>query len=378
MSTLRLAWISFIRRRWSLLYIVAPTTVLFALVTMLVGVETALRWTQTDDFDRRVFRVGAWAQKASFSRAELKRIERLPHVESMGFMTEGGCSTKENQHQSSVCDATTSSYIKIWRDQTIVSPQQFEKWERIRNGIIVTLPTAERMNWKEGQSVTLPLWPEYKEKGLKDPEFVISAVVNNRMGDFEPIYVHPDYVESYLNKPLTSWATWILADSVEARELVMQQLRTEFPGRPFVYWKMEETKSMIYGGAALAISVIRGTGLLAVFLVIVVMLTFISLSIDERRLELATLRAIGFERGDLFRMIVAESLLLAAPGVLWGCLIPFLLFRYGLHVIAFNVVVSWDVCLISAAFGLLLGTALSLIPALRASYANPLNALRGA
>ncbi len=102
-------------------------------------------------------------------------------------------------------------------------------------------------------------------------------------------------------------------------------------------------------------------------------------SIDSRRRELATLRAIGFGASPIVVSVLLESLLLALPGAFLGALIAWLLFNGNVVTtggLIFKLRVTphllWVSVLWSIAIGLLGGS----LPALRASRVPVAHALR--
>jgi putative ABC transport system permease protein len=101
--------------------------------------------------------------------------------------------------------------------------------------------------------------------------------------------------------------------------------------------------------------------------------------VDSRRRELATLRAMGFGSGAIVASILCESVVLALPGALLGCLLAWALFN-GLAVSPFGFNFQLKVTAYLAVLGVIWALAMGLIggllPALRAARLPVTTALR--
>lgn len=101
--------------------------------------------------------------------------------------------------------------------------------------------------------------------------------------------------------------------------------------------------------------------------------------VDSRRRELATLRAIGFAPAAVVLSILCESVVLALPGALLGCLLAWALFN-GLSAspfgFSFQLAVTPMLALVGAAWGLAMGLVGGILPAIRAARVPVTEALR--
>jgi putative ABC transport system permease protein len=101
--------------------------------------------------------------------------------------------------------------------------------------------------------------------------------------------------------------------------------------------------------------------------------------VDGRRRELATLRAVGFDKAPIITSIVLESILLALPGALIGAAVAWLLFN-GLLAsplgASFHMAVTASLALLGLAWALVIGAIAGLLPALRAARVPVSVALR--
>lgn len=374
MGSLRLAWLSFIRRRFGILLIVVPIMVLFSLLTLLCEVEHGLGALQVDEQDRRVIRVGApEAKEYYFTRAETEQIGHLPHVVSHGVQTFAPYhSDPKASEKSRSMLPTSANYLRIWRNQITMTEDGYARWEHDKNGVILSKDTAKELGWTEGQHVTMPSL----QPGAPPAQCVVSYIGEPGIGGFPVIYSHPEFIDELMGTPLTYWVVWVQVDEAANRDTVMDEVRNAFPGRPIRLWRMEDTKSLIGGGSRLIITVLRGAGALALVLFVTIALTLITLSLEERRREFATVRAIGAERGFVFRVIVWEALLLLGSGIVLGSAAVLIALPGGIRPVSFYVPVTWGPAAVAAAAGLVATVAITWIPARRTAALDPLTALR--
>ncbi len=102
-------------------------------------------------------------------------------------------------------------------------------------------------------------------------------------------------------------------------------------------------------------------------------------SIDSRRRELATLRAIGFSGASIIASILSESILLAAPGALIGALLAWLFFN-GLQAsplgTTIHLAVTASLACVGIGWALSIGLLSGFLPALKAARVPVAVALR--
>jgi len=102
-------------------------------------------------------------------------------------------------------------------------------------------------------------------------------------------------------------------------------------------------------------------------------------SVDARRREIATLRAIGFNGRSVITSVLAESLVLSVPGALLGAGISWLLFSGNVVStggLIFHLSVTGRVFLVSMVWALVIGLIGGSLPAWRAAHVPVATALR--
>jgi putative ABC transport system permease protein len=102
-------------------------------------------------------------------------------------------------------------------------------------------------------------------------------------------------------------------------------------------------------------------------------------SVDARRREIATLRAIGFNSGPIILSVLLEGMVLSLPGAFLGALIAWVLFNGNVVDVAgliFKLTVTPHLLLVSIFWALTIGLIGGSLPALRAARSPVATALR--
>lgn len=102
-------------------------------------------------------------------------------------------------------------------------------------------------------------------------------------------------------------------------------------------------------------------------------------SVDARRREIATLRAIGFNSGPIIMSVLLEGMVLSLPGAFLGALIAWVLFNGNVVDVAgliFKLTVTPHLLLVSILWALTIGLIGASLPALRAARSPVATALR--
>ena len=115
--------------------------------------------------------------------------------------------------------------------------------------------------------------------------------------------------------------------------------------------------------------------------ILVCLANTISMSTQDRTQEIGILRSIGFERGRIVKLILAESALLGLVGGALGCLGAYLMLSLGNQSISMRgftvpLVMRPELLGVGIGISLVVGMIGGLLPAIRASRLNIVEALR--
>jgi len=181
-----------------------------------------------------------------------------------------------------------------------------------------------------------------------------------------------------------------LQEQVDELEAVIPEQIDPFTGNSYKVYKVESPRLIFFGIAEL-IMTLMSTMLTALGLLImitgVLLITNVQLmSVEDREFQTGVLRAVGENRRGIFRSILIENLfqgiiggiLGLAGGLAFGQAVAlYLVSLFGTGELSVQPVISQQVILLSVIVGVTLGIVTGLLPALRASRVNIVEALRG-
>jgi ABC-type antimicrobial peptide transport system permease subunit len=372
MDSFYFAWKSYRRRGWGVLLLIIPAALLFGLVTLLLVAEEGFA-VKVDKDDLRFLRAGSPLGRPNlyFTQAEYQRIAKFEHVEEMGLTLPDVGETKETgPHPPAQMEATTSSYLRIWHSNHKIESSVLDEWDTVKNGALVSTALARRKGWHVGDNIEVPA-----NNG---------GVAKLRITGFndiarEKIHIHLDYITSLGMQPV-SWVVWMRIDDPRNNDAVQRAITEMLPGRPIEFYTMVDSKSIIRGNRdVLLLFAFRLAGYLSAMLLVAVSLMVLSISVEERAKELATLRVLGYRRLKVASIIMVESLLNLLPGAILAGLIVYFSFRgVGIPFTGqFKPLVTWTPILMTWAGALVIGIGAAIPPAVPVLTLDVLGTLRG-
>lgn len=224
----------------------------------------------------------------------------------------------QNAITSLAADADT---FPIVYDDVGLTDQELETWNRDRTAAVTGASLAEQYGWKLGDRINLESTvPPYLEL-----EFHIIKVMKagNRDNFF---YFRRDYLnearEAIGEQDSGCNIFWIKCKSVEGLRSLQAEIDETFRNTP------DSTKSEDENAFAANFTqaagdipgLMRGVAGVVVLIVALVAGNTMMMSFRERTRELAIFKAIGFQRWRVFRIVLAESVILALIGSLIGVL----------------------------------------------------------
>lgn len=286
----------------------------------------------------------------------------------------------QNTLTSLAADADTFPIVYSDAEMT---PAEIEEWKKDRQAAVIGLGPAETYGWKPGSRVTLESTvPPY----LKLEFHVVKVMSATERANF--FYFRRDYLQEALKAANeTRYADcnifWVKCNSANDLRLLQVEVDAMFANSP------DETKSEDENAFAANFTQAAGNipGLMqAMAIVVVIIVALVAgntmmMSFRERTRELAVFKAIGFQSNRIFRIVLAESLMLALIGSLMG-IVPtaMLLWRFPLRGLNFGpisaVAVSWRAVAISFGIAMLVGLAAGITPAFQALRLRTVEALR--
>ncbi|MGR8934494.1 MAG: ABC transporter permease [Gammaproteobacteria bacterium] len=138
--------------------------------------------------------------------------------------------------------------------------------------------------------------------------------------------------------------------------------------------QMLATLNSVLSVLTMAVGALGGISLLVGSVGIV---TIMTIAVSERVSEIGLLRAIGAERGTIFRMFLGEALALSTAGGIGGVALGIAAVQgVKLFLPGLPVQLAWFYIAGALLFSMLIGLAAGVLPAMQAARLNPLEALR--
>jgi len=255
-----------------------------------------------------------------------------------------------------------------------------DDWVKDRAGVLVGQLLMKKYGWKPGQKIAL--------KGDIYPmtlELTIRAVFQGP--DESGVYFHHAYVEEAIPrvKGFVGWF-WIKADSPESAGRLPKLVddlfeNSSFPTRTETEKEFQNTWVSMLGNVKLLLTSIS---VIIAFVILLIAGNTMAMAARERVTEIAVMRTIGYQKGTILGLILAESLLLSAVGGLLGlgvfvAVFPF--FKRGLLYspmagFAAGMKIFPGVLIAGFAVTLLVGLFAGLVPAVRSAQRSITDGLR--
>ncbi|HSU53681.1 MAG TPA: FtsX-like permease family protein [Candidatus Dormibacteraeota bacterium] len=257
------------------------------------------------------------------------RMERIPGVELAVHQTWFGGMFQDSKQFFMQTPVVPEEFLEM-HPEFLLAPEQKKAWLATRTGAIVGRNTAERFGWKIGQTVPIqtPIWAQ--TSGSHTWEFQIVGIFSGRdkTTDTSPLFFRYDYFDEARarGKGAVGWYTIRVKDPSQAGSIATQ-IDKEFENSAY------ETKTEPEGAFVQAwakqvgdVALITAAILAAVFFTILLVTgNTMAQAIRERTGELGVLKAIGFTNGQVLRLVLAESCLIAVLGGILGLVAALLL-----------------------------------------------------
>ena len=287
----------------------------------------------------------------------------------------------ETQNTLTSLAADTDTFPIVYSDVGL-TPDEVAAWQRDRTACVVGSGPAGQYGWKVGDRVVLDSTvPPY----LSLEFHVVKVMDRTERGNV--FYFRRDYLEDSLSSVGRDDARcnifWIKCHSLEGMRSLQKDIDAAFANSP------DETKSEDEN--AFAANFTQGSGdipglMRAMAIVVLVIVALVAgntmmMSFRERTRELAVFKAIGFQSGRVFRMVLAESVMLAGIGSVAGVVpVAVGLALAPIRGLRMGPVSSLDLSpaavVVSLVIGLLVGLAAGLWPAYQALRLRTVDALR--
>jgi putative ABC transport system permease protein len=218
------------------------------------------------------------------------------------------------------------SYLRV-RDLEGVSALEADAFRADRTGALVGHSLLESNGWKVGERVTIRGTPR-----APSLSFTIRGSIESEDRLGRVALVHLDYLEDVVGGAgrvsfIQARVTRADLAAVAARSIDARFANHSVPTETTTERAHLATVLSNLSGVLAALRAVGGLTLLVTMLVVA---NSVAMSIRERTVEIGTLRAVGFGRGRVLALVLAETTLLAGIGGTLGALAAYGAFEGGL------------------------------------------------
>jgi putative ABC transport system permease protein len=302
-------------KRRSALTVLSIAVSIFLLVTMATVFEM-LAATPSEHSQFRVVARHKISLMMDLPQAHRAKIEAVPEVESVCALTWFGGVYIEPKNFFAQFAVDPETLRDVFPENKF-DEAEWEAFASERTAMAAGRKLAEKFGWKTGDAVHIKgdIYPFNLELRLR-------AIFENVAGENQ-MYFHQKYFDELAQaKGLpamvgTYWMKLRSPDDVLAvsRKVDAMFANSEKPTKTDTEKAFQmEFLSMMGNVKAL----FRNTGLAVTFAILMVAANTMAMTFRERTSEIAVLKTIGFLRGRILFMVLAESLMIAALGGLLG------------------------------------------------------------
>ncbi|HQR46021.1 MAG TPA: FtsX-like permease family protein [Thermoanaerobaculia bacterium] len=202
-------------------------------------------------------------------------------------------------------------------DEAKVTEGSAEEWKRDRSGAMVGRLLVRKYGWRLGQKVTLKgdIWPGTYE-------FTIRAIYEGQ--DESILFFNQKVLEE--RWPARAGFTtniWIKADSAAAVERLIPQINALFENaeRPVRAETEKEFQNSFIGLLGNVKLLVKSLAAIIALVILLIAGNTMAMAARERVTEIAVLRVLGFPKGAILGLLLAESVVLALAGAAAGLLL---------------------------------------------------------
>ncbi|HXF06354.1 MAG TPA: FtsX-like permease family protein [Blastocatellia bacterium] len=308
------------------------------------------------------------------------QIEKIPGVVAVSELNWFGGIYIDEAHTDFAqfaCDARTLFDVF---DEVRIPPDQKEAFMRERTAAVIGRRKAEKHGLKLGDRITI----KPRDIPIDVPlELTIRGIFEGTVNNEAQLFFHRDYLEEVMGRPGWVGTYWIRVDSPESVSRVSETIdalfqNTEAPTKTETERAFNMSFVSMLGNLKQLVATISGV---IIFTLLLVTGNTMAMSVRERIREIAVLKSLGFHRGEVLRLLVAEGVLITVTGGLAGCLAARVIFGWldlGAFSLGFfqQVDVTWPIIAAGLAVSAVVGIVSAGIPALRAANLTVAEGLR--
>lgn len=311
----------------------------------------------------------------------VNRVRAVDGVVAVTHLNWFGGYYQEPRNQFGTFAVDAESFLEVY-DEIVISDDERRAWLANQQGLIVGKAVADTYGFEKGDRIPINSNIFSQRSGGSVWDFDVVAIYTGAdpQTDTNSVYFHYDYFnETQSFGGDTVGFMGVRTSDPERNEAVISAIDTMFANSPFETETLPEkafNKAFLEQIGNLSL-IVTSVVLAAFFVILVIVGNSMILSIRERTAEIGVMKTLGFTSGRIFRMVLAESMLLALLGGVLGVLasLPLVIFINNVPIQLPVLVLSGSVWLQAIVFMLGLGFITGIVPATNALRLNIITAL---
>ncbi len=307
-----------------------------------------------------------------------QQIRSLPGIKEVTWLTWFGGYYQEAKNFTFAVPVDIDSYINVHREMTL-NAQELQRFRQTRTGALVNTALMKKYGWKVGNKLPLhsTIWTR-KDDGTLNWVFDIVGTFDSTDASASTLLLfHYEYFDEgrSFGRGTVGWFEERIDDSSQAAAMA-ERIDAVFAN------SSNETKTQ--PAKDFLIAFIKQRGDIGFVLRVILGAVFFSLllltantlmqSMRERTAELAVLKTLGFTDGQVFALLVGESLFLFVTAALVGLVLSYGLLPYIKDALQ-GVDISGGMLIPGLALAAAIAVIVGLPPALRAKRLKIVDAL---
>lgn len=322
MSDFLLVWKNLMRRKLRTFLMLFATFIAFLIFGVLAAFNNAFSGDNGSATDRLVV-----VNKINFTQplpiSYPARIRAIEGVKQLSFANWFGGYFQEPRNQLVVFAVDHTTYLDVY-DADISVPEAAKKiFMTDKTAALVGRAMADKYGWKAGDRVPMNSNIFSQKNGSRVWDMTIAGVFDKKKEalDTNNMIFRYDYFDETrtFGKDTIGWIMLNLT-SASVADKVSKQIDDMFANAPYETQTDTEkafNKAFVaqFGNIALIVTLVVGAAFITILMIVG---NTMAMAVRERTREIGVLKSLGFPGGRILKMVLGESLLLAALGGLIG------------------------------------------------------------
>ncbi|MBL4787791.1 MAG: ABC transporter permease [Kordiimonadaceae bacterium] len=381
MSDLYLIFKNLTRKKLRLTLMLFATFIAFLIYGTITAFQVALDSGVELSADDRLISVNKINFTQPLPISYVNRVRSVEGVEEVVHQNWFGGYYQEPRNLVNTFAVDNETFLGVYTE-ILVTEEEEKNWLQNRQAILVGESIANANGWKVGDRIPLNSNIFSQKDGSSVWEFDVVSVYKGEdtQTDTSSVYIHYKYfneTQSFGGNRIGWMGVKTLDPSLN--EQVIKDIDALFENSPFETETVPEKafqKAFLeqIGSIGLILTSVVGA---AFFIILVIVGNSMVLSIRERTPEIGVMKTLGFKSSRIFRLVLAESMLLAliggglGIGAAFGILTWVNTLPFPLPTLLLNADILLEALAVMIALGLITG----IIPAVNALRLNIITAL---